>query len=688
MATETEQLVVQLEARIRDFERNFQKANRTANDNWRSIEARGRQAATRIERDAGTAAASVGRAWRAARAGIGIFAGGVAVNEIRQYADSWTRTTNSLKVAGLEGTALKSTLDDLYIAAQRNGTAIEPLAALYGNLSQAKIELRATDAELITFTNGVSVALKVAGKDAQQASGALTQLGQALGGAVVRAEEFNSLNEGARPILQAVANGLKEAGGSVSTLRNLVVDGKVSSEAFFRAFLAGMGDLEAKAATTAQTSSQAFTKIENALSRLVGEIDDSTKASANFADFMGRVADALDWATGKVGPLAEKLRELQDATSIFQHLGPAGLINGNWLGAVGTLFDATQRLVKQARGIEEDVKRLGTDPASHEPGDRTPIKTATVSLADFDLPDNDTVAKSRARVKAYDDIRQSAERYIATLETERATLGMATGDAESLRMEHQLLAEAQRAGVTLTDEQRAEIAKLAAQYGVLAGEIERTTATQTALINRMDMLRNTATDVLGGFASDLRSGASMADALNGALQRIIDKLLEMAISKLVEIALGPLGSAGGGLFGSIFRFSDGGIVRRASGGMVRGPGSSTSDSIPAFLSDGEFIVSAAATRRHRALLEMINAGKIPAFAAGGIASPVSSPIAVPTQAAPVITINTPVTVNASGGTPEHNADLARKVAKEVEGTIRSVVVGELMTQMRPGGLLR
>jgi hypothetical protein len=35
-----ERLVVQLEARIRDFEKNFAKANKIAGDNWSKIEAR------------------------------------------------------------------------------------------------------------------------------------------------------------------------------------------------------------------------------------------------------------------------------------------------------------------------------------------------------------------------------------------------------------------------------------------------------------------------------------------------------------------------------------------------------------------------------------------------------------------------------------------------------------------------
>lgn len=47
----------------------------------------------------------------------------------------------------------------------------------------------------------------------------------------------------------------------------------------------------------------------------------------------------------------------------------------------------------------------------------------------------------------------------------------------------------------------------------------------------------------------------------------------------------------------------------STGGHVSGPGTGTSDSIPARLSDGEFVVNAAATKRNRGLLEAINSNE-------------------------------------------------------------------------------
>ncbi|MDX1574710.1 MAG: hypothetical protein R3285_00870, partial [Kiloniellales bacterium] len=90
-------------------------------------------------------------------------------------------------------------------------------------------------------------------------------------------------------------------------------------------------------------------------------------------------------------------------------------------------------------------------------------------------------------------------------------------------------------------------------------------------------------------------------------------------------ALGGAGSGAGGgpdLLSAIFAPGSG--TPFASGGIVSGPGGSRSDGIPAFLSDGEFVVNTDATRRHRRLLEAVNKGNrlfgLDIFRDGGLAT--------------------------------------------------------------------
>jgi tape measure domain-containing protein len=79
------------------------------------------------------------------------------------------------------------------------------------------------------------------------------------------------------------------------------------------------------------------------------------------------------------------------------------------------------------------------------------------------------------------------------------------------------------------------------------------------------------------------------------------------------------GSSGGGFLNSIGDFVSS-IFSFAEGGMVIGPGTGTSDSIMARLSNGEFVVNAQATKENYKLLTAINSGKLPKFATGGLVS--------------------------------------------------------------------
>ena len=56
-----------------------------------------------------------------------------------------------------------------------------------------------------------------------------------------------------------------------------------------------------------------------------------------------------------------------------------------------------------------------------------------------------------------------------------------------------------------------------------------------------------------------------------------------------------------------------GIRKYANGGMIMGPGSGTSDSIPAMVSNGEFITSAKRTKQYLPLLKAIQNNKVPGY---------------------------------------------------------------------------
>ncbi|HHF8210497.1 TPA: phage tail length tape measure family protein, partial [Klebsiella pneumoniae] len=88
---------------------------------------------------------------------------------------------------------------------------------------------------------------------------------------------------------------------------------------------------------------------------------------------------------------------------------------------------------------------------------------------------------------------------------------------------------------------------------------------------------------------------NLRDAVKNLALTIINSMAQLAAQQLAQMATSSLiGSSGGigGLLGSVFA---------ADGGQVRGPGSTTSDSIPAMLSDKEFVTRAAVVQQPGAL---------------------------------------------------------------------------------------
>ncbi|RJG51806.1 hypothetical protein D0Z70_22515 [Sphingobium terrigena] len=208
--------------------------------------------------------------------------------------DGFTRLQNNLRVAGLEGENLKSVQDKLFATGQRYGISVETLAALFGKATQASSELGASQEQILQLTSATSAALKIQGTTAEQAQGSLLQLAQALQTGTVRAEEFNSVQEGLFPLLQAAANGSSRFGGSVARLTALVKDGKVSSKEFFDAILSGSEMLEGKAAKATLTLSAGYTTLTNALTVYFGEADKANGVSAALGETLKKVADNLD----------------------------------------------------------------------------------------------------------------------------------------------------------------------------------------------------------------------------------------------------------------------------------------------------------------------------------------------------------------------------------------------------------
>lgn len=128
---------------------------------------------------------------------------------------------------------------------------------------------------------------------------------------------------------------------------------------------------------------------------------------------------------------------------------------------------------------------------------------------------------------------------------------------------------------------------------------------------------------LVSFTNTLRQAAAQA-AASGILKALFGGLSGSSNGILSAIGktFSGVSSGGGGGGGIPSAFTGGGFGSGdgfSAGGLVRGPGTPTSDSILARLSDGEFVVRASAVRRLGVgFLNGLNRDSAPGFASGGL----------------------------------------------------------------------
>lgn len=539
MATDLETLVVRLEAQMKSYEREMQRARNVTDRQTKAIETRFGKLNTNISKAMGT----LGNAVKGALAGV-------SLQQVSQFADSFTKAQNALRVTGMEGEQLQATFAQIAAIAERTSAPIQDMAELYGKVALAQKELGATSAEMLAITESVGQALLVQGTSGAQAAGALQQFGQLLASGKVESEEFGSVLDGLFPIAQAAANGLEEAGGSVAKLRALIKDGKVSSEAFFRALQAGSDGLASQAASSVRTYGQEWTRVENALTLAAGAMSKLTDASGGVSRFV----DALVNDIAKIPDgLKSTVDEINRIIALFEKLQ-------SYIPKFEDLRSASQQGLPAV-----DPDRMAR-PAESPPMTLTVRPKRTVSLANYAVPGDSGGGKSsREKVSDYERELQQIKDRTEALRQEATTVGQSEGEIAKARVAFELLKAAKESNLEVGPQLRADIDGIAAAYGQAVTELEAAEKSVRAAQEALQDFEDIATGGIKGFVSDLMDGVDAATALQNALKRVGDQLLDMALSSALK-GIFTGGSGGGGL-GDLFSKLLGGA--RASGGPVQ-----------------------------------------------------------------------------------------------------------------------
>lgn len=214
-----------------------------------------------------------------------------SINQIKNYADSYTGIVNQLKLVTNGQAELNTAMNDTYKIAQATASSWGAVNTVYSKyMSNAKV-LNLTQAETARLTEVTSKAVSISGSTTEAAAGALFQFGQALDGNILRAEEYNSLVDGAGGLLNAMAKGLGVTRGE---LRQMMLDGKLSGQVITEALLKAGDSVDELYSKTDTTIAASFNLITTEVTKMVGEFDSATGASKTFVEGITLLSQNMD----------------------------------------------------------------------------------------------------------------------------------------------------------------------------------------------------------------------------------------------------------------------------------------------------------------------------------------------------------------------------------------------------------
>lgn len=219
----------------------------------------------------------------------------------------------------------------------------------------------------------------------------------------------------------------------------------------------------------------------------------------------------------------------------------------------------------------------------------------------------------------FEDIKTKGERALDELAIARqrieqdVELGISTqfeGVQRILNLEKERLPILQQlAAAALAAAQATGSPEAIAAAEAFAAQVRQVQISVNNVSNTMQQFKNAGVEsfqgALKGLLVNLGEIHSVEDAFRSLASTVLDSLAQIAADILAKQATFALLRAFGGGFG----FAGGGAVpavAAATGGHIRGAGTATSDSIPAWLSNGEFVVNAA-TVRQPGVLDMLHA---------------------------------------------------------------------------------
>lgn len=612
-----------------------------------------------------------------------------AVRGIANAADSYNLMNARLKLATSSQEEFNTAQSELRRIATATQAPLESLATLYQRISRPLKEAGRSQKDILAVTEAVATSFRVSGASAQEAENGVIQFAQALGSGALRGEEFNSVAEQAPRLMQALADSLgvpvgalKEMAAQGLLTADVVTSALVEQLGVLRTEAESLPETVGGAMTAlsdrwneaiGQADVQPLIDAINSLGETLGDpvvVDNLVKlasalatlagtaveGASEFVDLGKRIAFVAANASGMVTELDKVDQQIADLDRSLQGTGLSTTIDGllfspeELQAKKDALVAFRAAIVEQQSGLNAELQFLSdVAAAAAEAAREKEVSERNQYIAELKTQQERLV---KASEKAAKDLVSAEKKATSELKKVRDE-----------RLEIEKRYQEAIAGMNAGGEASygdAQALKVGAREALRAGDVEGAQAQAQAALKMLEELRAAGANTYGfeGFIAELRDIELAANDIeqSRAEQKIADikqeivnlksaaaALEDMPVSvKMDDAALAQVQSALDALasreiivkigaeydFSQPYTLQDPGPEpqKYATGGYISGPGTSTSDSIPALLSNGEYVIRAAAVRKlGKRHLDMLNHGiPIPRFADGGMVGTVAS----------------------------------------------------------------
>lgn len=513
---DAERLVVLLEARIRDFEKNMAKASGTADRSYSRMRRDSRSATRQLEQDMVRSTGRINQALAATGTKIGAFgkamvagfvAGGVAgfVTQIGGIARDIATIGDEAKMAGLSAKAFQ----ELAYVAKINRIEVGALTD-----GMKELNLRA-DEFVVTGGGSAAEAFKRLGYGANELNEKLKdpsalfteiigKLGQLDRAAAIRIADEIFGGQGGERFVQLIdqgADGIRRTIEEAHTLGAVIDDEMIAK---------------------ADTVNRKFEAISTTVGMgLKGAIVDAAFALQQFIDKFNSVQNQ------QLETLEARMRELGLRRVQIEN----SLIANPRSGRGDTRRSELLRIAEEEAKVLAEYQRRQIITSPGEPP-RLPAPPPVPTVPGSGSPSREREITELERQK------QAVTDLIAGLEFEKSLIGLSA-------VEQQKLTTLRQAGAAATGEQREEIARLVEET---VAEQQRVESLQAAY----DQLRSIGESALNSLIDAMADGKVEGEEFLGILSNIASQLGQMFISNAFNLMGG-----GGFNIGSLFGFASG-----------------------------------------------------------------------------------------------------------------------------------